>query len=406
MAKCLIVFVFSLAMLVFMANCEPFRPESVRLSGVENLSFETIQTASNKLEPEQLSTPQDEPNDVEHSPAKTQHKEPNEPEPPQNEPDTAEPNQVKPDRAEPPEIAPRVAKLPEVIPPRVEKVKVEPNQPKPQQDHPNEVKPLPRVSFYDKCAGILKKYVDEKGNVDYRTLKRKRLRLKRLLDEFDNLEPNEYKSWRKEDKMAFWINAYNIKMLDIMVRNYPIESSWLFRLMWPPTSIRHIPPVGVIGAAKWDGYKFMVMDEEFTLSLVERRFFLQEFNEPRVFFALSYASISGPPLRNEPYYGHKLYAQLDDQIKRFLSSHQGLRIDREGKSVYLSAIFQASWHGKVFIRKYATDKKFKERSPVDRAVLNFIINYIPKKDVSFLEIENYTIKYIKYDWRLNDASKK
>lgn len=267
---------------------------------------------------------------------------------------------------------------------------------------PNDVESATGISFHDKCADILKNFVDKDGMVDYRALRRKRLELRRLLDEFDQLDPNKYKSWPEADKIAFWVNAYNIQMLDIIMRNYPIQSLRWFRLMWSPTDIRHIPPVGVIGVSKWNGYKFMVMDEEFTLAEIERRFFRKEFNDPRIYFAISYATFSGPFLRNEPYYGHKLNQQLQDQTKRFLSSPRGFKIDRDKQTVYLSAMFQPTWHGKEFLGKFATDKKFKDQQPATRAVLNFITNYVSQQDTSFLEVGNYSVRYIKYDWTLNE----
>jgi len=280
---------------------------------------------------------------------------------------------------------------PQVTPEPVETTKVEPAKVEPPKP-----KPLPTVSFHDKCAPILNNFVDDKGMVDYKALKQKKRELKKLLDEFDELDPNVYNSWHEEDKIAFWLNAYNIQMLKIITDNYPIESSRIHRLFWPPTSIRHIKGI-------WSNYKFIVMDEEFTLSEIERRFFQQKFDEPRIFFAISHASLSSPPLRNEPYYGHKLYKQLDDQAKRFLSDPGGFRIDRNEQTVYLSAILQATWYGKDFISKYGTDKKFKDQQPSTRAVLNLAINYISQQDASFLEVENYSVKYITYDWRLNDG---
>jgi hypothetical protein len=254
----------------------------------------------------------------------------------------------------------------------------------------------PRVSFHDKCTGILKKYVNDKGMVDYKMLKRKKPKLNRLLNEFARLDPNEYNAWSKEDKIAFWLNAYNIKMLKIIVDNYPIQSQRILRILWGPDSIRHIKGI-------WDKYKFIVMDEEFTLKEVEQRFFRKEFDEPRVFFAISYASLSSPPLRNEPYYGYRLYEQLDDQAKKFLSSPLAFRINREKQIVHLSAIFHPTWYGKEFINKYGTDKKFKDQPPSVRAVLNLAANYISKQDLFFLEIENYSVQYITYNWTLNDS---
>jgi len=290
-----------------------------------------------------------------------------------------------------------------IEPPKVEPAKTEPNEveiarPEPDKPEPPKPKPQPIVSFHDKCADILRNFVDDKGVVNYKILKRKRPELNQLLGEFAKLDSNEYSSWPKEDKIAFWINAYNIKMLKIIVDNYPIESSRILRLFWPPDSIRHIDRnIGGISRQK-----FIAMDEEFTLAEIERRFFRQEFDEPRVFFAISHASLSSPPLRNEPYYGHKLYNQLDDQVKRFLSGRHAFKIDRKNQSVHLSALFQSTWYGKEFISKYGTDKKFKDQQPAVRAVLNFLTNYIAEQDASFLELKNYPVKYIKYDWRLNE----
>ncbi len=264
---------------------------------------------------------------------------------------------------------------------------------------PDKVECASAAAFHDKCAGVLKEFVNAQGMVDYKTLRRKRLDLKDLLDEFDNLDPNEYSSWPKADKIAFWINAYNIQMLRIITDNYPIKSSRFLRILpgWGPKSILHIKGI-------WTDYKFLVMDEEFTLAEVEKRFFRKEFADPRIFFALSRASLSGPPLRREPYYGKKLSKQLDDQVKRFLSGPHAFRIDKAKQKVYLSALFQKTEYGREFIEKYGIDRKFKDQQPATRAVLNFITNYVSERDVSFLEVGNYSVQYIRYDWTINDGS--
>ncbi|MFZ0035530.1 MAG: DUF547 domain-containing protein [Sedimentisphaerales bacterium] len=283
-----------------------------------------------------------------------------------------------------------------VTPEPVKTTELKPAEVKPAEAGLTEAEPRSTVSLYDKCAAILKNCVDDKGMVDYKTLKRKKPELSHLLDEFAKLDPHEYNSWTKEDKIAFWINAYNIKMLKIIVDSYPIQSQRILRVIWGPDSIRHIDGI-------WDKYKFIVMKEEFTLKEIEQRFFYKEFNEPQAFLAISYASLSGPPLRNEPYYGPKLYEQLGDQAKKFLSSPLAFSIDREKRIVYISAVFQPSWHGKYFLDKYGTDKKFKDQQPEVAAVLNFLTNYISQQDVSFLDLENYSVEFIRYDWTINDS---
>jgi hypothetical protein len=306
---------------------------------------------------------------------------------------SAEPNEAETlvaevDKPEPSEAEPSIIEPSQTESPKTELNKVE----------SNEIEPVVhrrQVFFHDKCADILGSFVDRDGKVDYAALRRKRLELRKLLDEFDRLDSKEYESWPESDKIAFWINTYNIQMLNIIVENYPIQASRFLSLIYGPYSIRHIKGI-------WTDYKFMVMDEEFTLSQIQQRFFRRQFDEPRVFFALTNASISSPVLRNEPYYGYSLEEQLQDQTQRFLSSPYGFKIDRDRQTVYLSALFQSTWYGKEFINKFGTDKKFKAQAPATRAVLNFITNYISAQDVSFLEVENYSIKYIKYDWTINE----
>ena len=284
-------------------------------------------------------------------------------------------------------------------PDKIAAIDIGPDQVEPAKPEPNDLKSVPAVSFHDKCADILKEFVHDNGMVDYQGLRRKRLELRAMLREFDKLSRREYESWPREDKIAFWINVYNLQKLRIITDNYPIKpSSRILTIFYRGTnSIRHIEE-------KITGYKFLVMDEEFAFSTIEKRFFRGEFEDPRVFFAISTACLSSPPLRNEPYYGRNLGEKLEEQTKRFLSSPLAFGIDREKRTVYLSALFQSSWYGRDFIKKFAIDRKFKDQPVETRAVLNFITNYISKKDVTFLETGNYTIKYMTYDWTINDGS--
>jgi hypothetical protein len=261
----------------------------------------------------------------------------------------------------------------------------------------------PGDTFNKEFAEILSEYVNEQGMVDYAKLRRYRLKVKAMLAQLAILDSEEYESWTKNEKIAFWINAYNMLMLDIIVENYPIESKRLHRLWWHPTSIRHIPPRSTVGTPKWNNYKFIVMDEEFTLSEIEERFFKKEFKDPRIFLALTLASMDSPPLKNNPYFGKNLDEQLNEQMKRFLSNSAAFRIDKDKNVVYLSVLFEPKqpWYGIYFLDDYATDKKFKSHNKYTRAILNFISGYIDNRDVSYLETGNYSISHKGYDWRVN-----
>ncbi len=377
MAKCLVVFITSLMVLVFIAGCPPVESEPAEPVKTETLKLEPAEPEPNEVEPDEVTPAPSEPNQIE--------------------PDKVEPVYIEPDEITPEKACPERSRRAESLEP--EPNDVEPASVEPNDVEPNDLKIKGAVSFHDKCADILKTFVDDKGMVDYKTLRRKRLNLKALLDEFDKLDPNVYNSWPKEDKIAFWLNAYNIQMLKIITDNYPIRSSRILRLYpgWGPNSILHIKGI-------WTNYKFLVMDEEFTLSEIDKRFFRKAFDDPRIFFAVCNAGLSSPPLRNEPYYGYKLNEQLDEQARRFLSSPLAFRTDKEKRRVYLSSLFQSSSYGREFISKFAIDKKFKDQEPATRAVLNFITNYVSRDKVSFLEVGNYSVKFMKYDWTINDGS--
>ena len=271
---------------------------------------------------------------------------------------------------------------------------IESDEAEPDRTEPNDLKLGRATSFHNKCAEILKTFVDGKGMVDYTALRRKRLDLRALLREFDTLDPNEYRSWPQEDKIAFWINVYNLQKLRVVTDNYPIRpSSRILSIYWGPRSIRHIE-------RKVTQHKFLVMDEEFTFAGLDRRFFRGEFGEPRVFFALSNACLSSPPLRNEPFLGEKLKEQFADQARIFLANPKKFRIDRAARKVQLSSIFK--WFGKDFVKTYGTDARFAGYGEVERAVLNYVSGHLSERDAAYLAGSGYGIQYLPYDWTLNE----
>ena len=77
-------------------------------------------------------------------------------------------------------------------------------------------------------------------------------------------------------------------------------------------------------------------------------------------------------------------------------------INKENQTVYLSLILKSTWYGDYFIKKYGTDKKFKDHDPAVRAILNFTAKYISAQQTSFLETGNYSVKNVKYDWNINE----
>ena len=228
--------------------------------------------------------------------------------------------------------------------------------------------------------------------MDYEKLRRKRLDLIAAAKEFDNIEPLDMMTWSQNEKIALWINAYNIFTLKLIVDNYPIQPRW-YILIYPDDSIMQIP-----GA--WTKHYFEVMGIEYTLREIEREILLQKFKDPRICFTLSEATLGGAILRNEVYLPEKLDEQLDKQVKKYLATPKGFKIDHTNKIIYLSNIF--STRKNVFIEKYADVKKYRTRKPHIRACLNFLSEYVHPDNIKYFESDKYSVKFLQYDWQLNE----
>lgn len=245
-------------------------------------------------------------------------------------------------------------------------------------------------------AELLKKYVNPQGLVNYPKMRRFRIELNETAEKFANLRPEVYITWSKNEKIAFWINAYNICTLRGIIDNYPIVPSRFMLLFYPANSVMHIPGLR-------DKTYFMVMGIQYTLEEIERDVLLGRFEEPRACFAISYGTISSAALRTEPYLGKVLEKQFEEQAKSYFTRSDAFKIDEANKIVYLSPIFKMyPWYAESLLKHYGTNQLFRQHQPVDRAILNFVKDYISGANADFLKRKEYSIEYIKYNWQLNE----
>ena len=69
---------------------------------------------------------------------------------------------------------------------------------------------------------LLQKNVSPDGNVNYTVFKQDRTVLRMYLNALSRKTPTD--SWSKQEKLAYWINAYNAMTIDLIIRNQPINS--------------------------------------------------------------------------------------------------------------------------------------------------------------------------------------
>jgi Protein of unknown function, DUF547 len=246
---------------------------------------------------------------------------------------------------------------------------------------------------YADYAEVLKIYVSDKGMVDYKQLKAHPEKLLAYVAAIARMPRSHYRRWDDHTKIAFWLNAYNGLTLKAIIDNYPIKSSFLKSRIYPKNSIRQISGV-------WDKIKFRVMGQRVTLSHIEHEILRAQFNEPRIHMVLVCAAMGCPSLRNEPYVGDRLEEQLDDQSRDFLGHRLKFRIDRGKDTVHLSPIFK--WFGGDFVNAHAPARRIGRYDGEVAAMLNFVAGYLEGTDKRYILTGDFKVKYLDYDWSLNE----
>ena len=116
------------------------------------------------------------------------------------------------------------------------------------------------------------------------------------------------------------------------------------------------------------------------------------------------APIGGGRLRSEAYDGPTVEAQLAAVAAETVTRGELVRLDAANNVVSSSPIF--SWREAAFASSLAdkADPIFKQRSPMERAVLAIIEPHLFGAEAEFLEKNTFKMQFHSFDWRLNDLS--
>jgi len=177
----------------------------------------------------------------------------------------------------------------------------------------------------------------------------------------------------RAERIAWWIDVYNVLAIDTVVRHYPVDS---------------IRDVGSFLSPVWKRTAATIEGRPVSLGEIEHRT-LRPMGEPRIHAAIVCASTSCPPLARTPFLPSTLDAQLDAQVRRWLASPtKGVRIERAAGRIWLSPIF--SWFEGDFERA--------------GGVLAFVARYVSDDDRAWIEAhaEDAEVDFFDYDWSLND----
>lgn len=205
---------------------------------------------------------------------------------------------------------------------------------------------------------LLRTYVSPDGKVDYKGFINDKNRLDyylRLLSE--NVPPN---TWTDNEKLAYWINAYNAFTIALIIDHYPVKS------------IMDIENA-------WDIKFIQLGNKTYTLNEIEHEIIRKEFDEPRIHFALVCAAVSCPVLLNNAYVSDQLDNQLQQQGKRFINDPSRNLINK--KNAEISQVF--NWFGDDFTKQGS------------------LIDYLNRFSLTKLD-SDASIEFMEYNWELNE----
>ncbi|MDY6933921.1 MAG: hypothetical protein SVZ03_06820 [Spirochaetota bacterium] len=92
--------------------------------------------------------------------------------------------------------------------------------------------------------------------------------------------------------------------------------------------------------------------------------------------------------------------RLEHAVNNFINNPDKVRLDKEDNRLYLSSIFK--WYNKDFPLSKEAKQLFKGYNDKDRRVIVFLANYFPEDVMRYIIMNKPEIKYLKYDWSLNE----
>jgi hypothetical protein len=223
-------------------------------------------------------------------------------------------------------------------------------------------------AYMNDLDGLLKSYVKSvrKSDIQYNGVNYlawgKDTRHAKVRDEILKQDPSILIS--KEQKLAYWVNTYNVLTVDLITRENETKS---------------IKNLGSLFKNPWKRFSWNVNGKKLTLDDIEHGI-IRKLNDPRIHFAINCAAKSCPDLRREAYRADKLNGQLQHQVNLTLSNPSKGFKKSNGNTVKISKVMD--W----FAEDFNSGNINKWLQPYKKGIVN----------------NDTKISFIPYDWSLNN----
>lgn len=132
------------------------------------------------------------------------------------------------------------------------------------------------------------------------------------------------KNYTQEEQLAYWLNLYNITLLDELVKQYPVRR--LESRMIGEESILNTTVVIV------DGFQL-------TLAAIQNMILPTLFKEPLTIYGMYQGYIGSPSILDEAFRGKTVYKQLEQNARNFINSNRGTYVEDE-ETVRVSSFYK------------------------------------------------------------------
>ncbi|MGI9287046.1 MAG: DUF547 domain-containing protein [Pseudomonadales bacterium] len=218
----------------------------------------------------------------------------------------------------------------------------------------------------------LERFVDDEGRTDFKSLASQTEDLRKVIDFIESTSPASHPEQfaSKEEVLAYHINAYNaLAMYGVIDEGIPAGFNSFFKR-----------------AGFFKFRKVIIGNKKTSLYDYENKV-IRPLDEPRVHFALNCMVRDCPRLPRQIFSAETLDQQLEAAAKEFFAKDLHFRQDDNKRIAYVSSILD--FYTKDFV-------------PSGKAAdLGSYINTYREQPVP----EGYKIKFIKYDWTINQQPK-
>ena len=232
--------------------------------------------------------------------------------------------------------------------------------------------------------------VVEAPRVDYEALVEQRARLDGVLTSMAAVQASSLDDASHEDRLAFWINAYNACMLKRVADHYPIEKAGgLFARIKNAVADRPANSVWQIEDTFTEKH-CPVAGAPRSQDEIEHEI-IRPMGDPRIHFVVNCAATSCPPLAPFAYTAAELDAQLDAAVRSLVSDPQHFEVGIDD--------------GRATVRLNKVLDWYKDDFGGERGLLTFLADYVDERTSDLLRAPDTQVQYFEYDWTLNDVAR-